>query len=434
MGFFDSIFKKEKRKTIQLIKVTLDELDSWFEDETKIHFGELNENSKKVLDNIQMLLNQFKENLEYLEEAVIKEEKVDQRLKQIVLSNRNNLVKKMRSFVDSVEIPIRINHKTVSEFYNSFMRKLEDLNKKSIKSYKRTKILFESETSQLLTDLKTMDKLIAELIGPINKKKALIKDIDETKENIENLKKEISLLKKLETDLKSQRNYLDKSKEKAYELKINLEKLVESEEWVYLKKLVTEKEEITKKIDKVRKSLIETLSPLKKSLRKYKNLKKRNKEDLDIYILSPIEALIEKGGIGIFKSIFIDIKESVLSGEIELKDKKKEKTLSLIKKILDTDILKDSIAKHNELNTKLELLDEKISNTKFLEKEVIEKKIKEIEQRIEELEDSIKESNKKSTLLEKDIMEKKTSLENKIESITNQKVNIIALLPKENLF
>ena len=432
MGFFDSIFKKEKRKTIQLIKVTLDELDSWFEDETKIHFEEVNENSKKVLNNIQMVLNQFREDLEYLEEAVIKEEKVDQRLIQIVLSNRNNLVKKMRSFVDSVEIPNRINHRTVLEFHNSFTRKLADLNKKSIKSYKRTKILFESDTSQLLTDLKTMDKLISELIDPINKKKALIKDIDETKENIKNLKKEISLLKKIETDLKSQRTYLDKSKEKENELKINLEKLVESEEWVYLKKLVTEKEEITNKIDKVRKSLIETLSPLKKSLRKYKNLKKRN-EELDIYIISPIEALIEEGGIGRFKSIFIDIKECVLSGEIELKNKKKEKTLSLINKILDTDILKDSIAKHNELATKLELLDKKISNTKFLEKEVIEKKIKEIEQRIEELEDSIKKSNKRTSLLEKEIIDKKTSLENKIESITNQKVNIIALLLKENL-
>ena len=45
------------------------------------------------------------------------------------------------------------------KYYNLFMRKLEYLNKKSIKSYKRTKLLFETETSQLSTDLKTATKI-----------------------------------------------------------------------------------------------------------------------------------------------------------------------------------------------------------------------------------------------------------------------------------
>ncbi|MCP8306561.1 MAG: hypothetical protein H3Z49_05630 [archaeon] len=280
MGLFDFIFKKGKKEMTKPLDVPLNKLDAWFDDETKIHFEELDANSKKVLDKIQMLIDQFRDDIESLEEAEIEEEKVDPRLLRIVLGNRISLVKKMRSFIDGINIPAQINCKTILEFHDSFMKMLEDVNIKSVKNYPRTKILFGSEASLLLKDLKILNKLFTELVDPIKEKRELIKDIDETKEDIKDLKEEISSLERNKIDLKGQRFNLERLGKEKSEVRKSLEKLVESEKWAYFSKLVQEKEDIRKEIKGARSEILQTVSPLGKSLKKFKNLMGTEKEKL----------------------------------------------------------------------------------------------------------------------------------------------------------
>ncbi|MCP8306562.1 MAG: DUF5320 domain-containing protein [archaeon] len=146
---------------------------------------------------------------------------------------------------------------------------------------------------------------------------------------------------------------------------------------------------------------------------------------MDVYINSPVEALIADGGFETLKSILNNVKKYILSREIELKDKKREKTLASIKEILETDTLKELIKKHNDLVTKVEFLSKAINKIKFEEKEILENKLEEIKRRIKELEGEIQKSNKKNKVLEKRFLDKKVLLENKIEQITNRKVNLI---------
>ncbi|MCP8305088.1 MAG: hypothetical protein H3Z50_06465 [archaeon] len=431
MGLFDFIFKKGKKEMTKPLDVPLNKLDAWFDDETKIHFEELDANSKKVLDKIQMLIDQFRDDIESLEEAEIEEEKVDPRLLRIVLGNRISLVKKMRSFIDGINIPAQINCKTILEFHDSFMKMLEDVNIKSVKNYPRTKILFGSEASLLLKDLKILNKLFTELVDPIKEKRELIKDIDETKEDIKDLKEEISSLERNKIDLKGQRFNLERLGKEKSEVRKSLEKLVESEKWAYFSKLVQEKEDIRKEIKGARSEILQTVSPLGKSLKKFKNLMGTEKEklvsekELDVYINSPVEALIADGGFETLKSILNNVKKYILSREIELKDKKREKTLASIKEILETDTLKELIKKHNDLVTIVVFLSKAINKIKFEEKEILENKLEEIKRRIKELEGEIQKSNKKNKVLEKRFLDKKFLLENKIEQITNRKVNLI---------
>ncbi len=431
MGLFDFIFKKGEKEITKPSDVPLNELDSWFDDKTKIHFEELAANSKKVLGNIQISIEQFRDDIESLEEAEIEEEKVDTRLRQIVLGNRISLVKKMRSFIDGIKIPAPINCKTILEFHDSFMKMLEDVNMKSVKNYQRTKILFGSEASSLLKDLKILNKLVAELVDPIKEKRELIKDIDETKEDIKDLKEEFSSLERNKKDLKGQRFNLERLGKEKSEVRKSLEKLVESEKWTYFSKLVQEKEDIRKEIKEARSKILQTFSPLGKSLKKFKNLMNTEKEklvsekELDVYINSPVEALIANGGLETLKSVLNNVKKFILSREIELKDKKREKTMASITEILETDTLKELIKKHNDLVTKVELLSKTINNIKFDEKEILENKLDEIKRSITELEDEIQKSDEKKKVLEKRILDKMVLLENKIEHITNRKVNLI---------
>ncbi|NIM44113.1 MAG: hypothetical protein GTN80_00310 [Nitrososphaeria archaeon] len=430
LGLFDFILKRGKKELAQPLDIPLHELDVLFDDETKIYFEELAVDSKKMLDKIQIVIDRFRDDIDSLEEAEIEEEKVDQRLLRIVLNNRTSLVKKMQSFVNSINVPSQTNYKTVLEFHDSILKRMGDINVKSVKSYQRTKILFGSEVSQILKDLKIMNRLVAELVDPIREKEELIKDIEETREEIGDLKEEISSLDRSKMDLEDRSSTLEKLIKEKNEIQKSLEKMVKSEEWSFFNKLKQEREEIQTDIREVRNQIIQTVSPLRKVLKKFKNIDRekkilKNEIKLDFYIDSPVEALIADKGLEKLKTILNNVEECILSREIRLKkDKRREKTLSSIKKIVRTETLKELIEKHNDLTTKVEFLDKTIDSTKFKQKEILENELEAIKSRIKELEDEEQKSNRKNEVIKESISNRKTLLESKIERITNRKINI----------
>ena len=100
--FLKNIFKEKQIKK----EVKLEQLEDWCKEKSKAVLDELNQNIKEKLENIKTNISGLKENINNLEKAEIKDaEKIEPRVKNVVISHRKNYLKVLNQFIRKVDIP-----------------------------------------------------------------------------------------------------------------------------------------------------------------------------------------------------------------------------------------------------------------------------------------------------------------------------------------
>jgi len=158
-----------------------------------------------------------------------------------------------------------------------------------------------------------------------------------------------------------------------------------------------------------------------KSMRKYTKIVLEDEYLLQKYLESPLNALLKDNELRII-SLLKGIEKNISNDSIELKDKKRKKTLAKIKE-LDKDFFDDFLKKYNDIKEKLNETNKKINKMdikgKILNKE---KELEELNINIEKIENDIE--NLKNEIEKIDIDEIKKDIENNIENIFNIEVEI----------
>jgi hypothetical protein len=155
-----------------------------------------------------------------------------------------------------------------------------------------------------------------------------------------------------------------------------------------------------------------------------KKVSKEEKEMLDLFITNPILALKKDPKAELFKKILKDMKELVESGEIELKDKEKEKRLEALEEIIKFDFFGSVFWKMNELQKKQLDLNKTISTSAVksdLEKEI--NKQKDFDKELTELNEKIGSEERQKQIIQKNILDEIDSARNFAQ--TNLKQTII---------
>jgi hypothetical protein len=407
--------KEEKRQKPQEKEMTRKELVLWL----KSLVEENKENAKKIIEDVRHEIKSGKKRIEekikILEVAEPKVKTLPKRVRLIFEGHRKKYPQRLRNLIEELNLPE--NFDEVLDFCNGFEKKLNDFSKSSFKNY------------SVLRDLVGQDA--ADVAKEINELNSLVKKVNEAMSNktVESAKNVLSLINeiKFKTERLGEFEIEEKNlNDKIVELKKEVEKinknilgLENSEEYNSHKNLEKDLGNFQNELKNLESKMFHSFSVLGSALKKYKGLA-FDEKSVEKVLSKPIETLLDEGEDGVDSSsnvieLLNKIKSAIISGSLELKDRKKEKSLNEIDK-MNNNYFEKFRDEHRKIENKLKETKSKIESITIpsqifdLKKEEEKKKynLKKIVEKVQDIkkeQDSIDISEMWNNL-EKEILEK----------------------------
>ncbi len=392
------------------------DLNDWLND--KISQSSLKNYFQEYFRSIREWKEQLEIKLEELRLAEIPSEhqRIEVKVKNLVLGHRNNYLREMEIFSEKLE-PLNLEdfytlsqQLKVSEFNQKFDLELERLAQKTMKSYQASQHLFFKETEEVFKVISKLnsiakefkDKKIQEDLVKLTEIKRLNNLLNDSLEKKSCLKAEIA---DKEKEIKNQNKEVEKMKDQLLKFK-------QSREYEQFLEGGKQKEEIERKIKENEDKIYYFFSKLNKLLKKYERIALEDNQLIKNYLEDSIKAWREDSGLKI-KSVLLKLKERLKDGSLTFEEKQKSNYLELIAKG-ETAYLDDL----TDENKKLIL--EQIRTAKQIDGNEIKHKIsskeKEINSSQEQLLKFEKELNETKNREEKiDLEQIKAEIESKIK-------------------
>lgn len=379
IDFFKKLFS-QKPEEIEVKKKDLKSFAARKHDElVEIVLSRL-QNDKAYFDS---LIENAKEKRDTLAKAKLKNDKIQKRAIQLMEGNRRTYLKRIDRFLDKHKFPDATKEEDIQslkEFIQGFEEDIDSLTKSTQRSYAVLQEFLANESRDLAQAIrgardqlrKTIQYLqesgyndsiktlqIFEQIKSLNERKRQIKDdeLNITKD-IEQIGMSLKTLQKDKKELKTSNEF---------------------QEYQALKHRI---EEASKDIDKQKAMFVEPFHVLEHALKKYKRMS-LEQNLISKYLDDASKAALNDKSASII-SVLDKLRDSVEKGKIDIKDKKKEKTLQAISRVSKgyledfRTVVANLQATINESQQKLE------HNSSREELEEVNSKIKKFEEQLKE--------------------------------------------------
>ncbi|GEM_PF-1715543 len=381
-----------------LEEIKLSDLEGWLNQ--KISESSLKSYFPEYFRLIQELKGQLQIKIERLKLAEIlpEHQRIEVKVKNLVLGHRNNYVREMEIFLGNLNILDTELFFTLSqqlkvlEFNQKFDLELERLAQKTMKSYQASQHLFFKETEDVF---KVMGKLNS--IAKEFKEKKISEHLIELTEIKrlsdllgENLEKKGSF----EEEIAGKEKQIQNQKKEVEKMKNHLQKLSKSKEYQQFLELGKQKEEIEKKIKENEDKTYSFFSKLNKLLKKYERIALEDNQVIKNYLEDSIKALKEDSGLKI-RTVLLKLKEKIVEGSFTFEEKQKNNFLELIAKS-ETSYLNDLADENKKLIIDKMKIIEKIDENE-INHEVLsnQKEIYSIQEHLSKLEKELSEIKNK---------------------------------------
>ena len=420
-NFLKKLFKLEPEQE----DISIEQLEQWFKDKVESVYSNLDGQLKEKINSIPSIIETIKQHITELENAGIKdEEKIEPKVKQVVLGNRKNYIRILNQFIDSIEMPEEINAKTSSVFCSEIHNKLDELGKSTQKTYYTAQHLFPDQVERIAKDIKDIGKAVKAIKTVIEKNN--ITKIEDGKAAIQNLIKSIDRKERLKKDLSEAKEHLDKSQKLKQESETKLVNLRSSKEFDGFNKLKQEHDEIDNKLHNLKNQIIDLFSSLIPGLKKYQRVALENEDLIGKYIENPAKALLEDRNLEII-DVLQKMKNSILSNSIDLRDKKREKALEKIEQITK-EKLKEILSDYDRLKGRESALDDKLKASKIMPLiEEAEYKLEHHTQMVEKIRKDIEKMEEDINKINIDEIEKE--VQDKIKEAINVEIKLLSSNP-----
>lgn len=355
------LFSQEKEPEQE--KVSISELEDWFNN--KIEKIGFDSDAQEFLSEVKKIKEQLPEKIENLRTANISKENknVQDRVKNVVEGHRDNYAREVEQFLENFPKLEKEQFKTIDDYqkvidYNKEIdQKIDDLAKRTAKSYQASQHLFFKQVEEIFNCLGKLNKLVKEFkkknkefsIEKLVLIKEGIKELNDTIEKKEMFQSEILIREK---DKKQFESHIKEKEEKLKELK-------ESKEYQNYQELEEEKSKIEKEIKDNDHLVFSYFSKLNKALRRYERLALDNKW-ITNYLEDNLKAFRKDSNLEI-KNSLQGLKKNLLEGKLNFEDKQNNNFLELIERS-ETGYLEQLSNKSKELTERKENIIEKINN------------------------------------------------------------------------
>jgi hypothetical protein len=356
LSFLKKIFQKEE--LLETEEVKFNELDSWLENKiSKLGFKE------EIIDFLNQLNDKkqlLKEKIDALKEAEIdpkEKDRVDEKIKNVVLGHRNNYLREMKQFLDKLNIPKEIDLQKAIKFNDSINKELDILAQKTAKNYQAAQHLFFKPVENVFKEVGEINLLIKSFDKKLER--GNLKRIEDISKKIYFLKEDKKRKEKLENELKWKELKLGRSHEGKEKQEDEIKRLKESREYLEFKSLKNKEKEVRKKDEENNDEIHLFFSKLARALRKYEKV---SLEALLIkqYLEDAVKAFFDDKELKIV-DVLKRLEKSLEKNETKLDDKQKENTFMQLEKVKLNHLQKflekgkELKKEHEETRTKLRL-------------------------------------------------------------------------------
>lgn len=298
--------------------------------------------------------------IEALKIAKLKNTNIPIRAKQLMEGNRKTYIKRINSFLEHNKFP-NVKDESgiiqVRQLKIKFDEELENLTKSTQKSYAVLQEFLANESANLAQSIKRLRELLDNIESELNKRGYLdsLKCVETTSALQEDKVKTSKIKddqKKLNDDLTYEQKIRDKMKEK-------LDKIRTGEEYSRYRELVSMKKSAEEDIQKHRHRFNEHFQVLEHALKKYERLS-LDKEAIVNYLKNSPQALEDDVGLKIL-NILEKLKDAIEQNKIDVKDKKREKTLQVINEI-NRGYMEEHLTVLQNLKNTLQDIDSRLHN------------------------------------------------------------------------
>jgi hypothetical protein len=394
------LFKQKER-----IGITLDTLEEWFDKKTKFFYEENEHKIDAIKIKIKEEIEKTKDNLQILKEAQLRNDKISTKELQFMDGARDFYIKRITQFLDNIVN----NEENPPSFVNEILTTINEFGKATLKSYNILQHFFKDEAYKLAQNIKKIEDSLKELKQRFENEK--IKNIEEIKEIIRIFRENTSKKEEIKHKISEiEKNRIELEKEKK-DILVKISNKEQSQEFKEYHRLNVEEFKINEQIDELKDEIIQYFSTLDHSLKKHIKLHPEDAEFLNKYIEEPLKALVDDYELKI-KKILEKVKKNIHDKKIELKDKKKEKTLSVLNKINEAK-LAAFLTEYNQLMVDLRNTKERIKQISIMD-EIEDIKI-DLKKKKQDIESNITQTNSlKEKLRNINLPEEKNNIKQKI--------------------
>jgi len=395
MGFLDKFLGGKSEEPKQTKKLQFSEVEGWIKQQKAYIEDRISKDSESILNEVSGILNEIKKRNEGLTEATMHKD-VQQRIRSIVSSSRDNYVTGVRNLMDKLEDLDTINAKeTVADV-------LSDLHKLDSKYGERVYFGFPDEIRKVKKGIKNLAKVSAELEEAIGGKKEKLALLDKSLDKVRAINDELETTKELNVRIENSESAISNMEKQKEGLEGKGESIKGSQRAEDLDKSKGELSTYTNKRNEIEAIILNTLAPLKRVFKKYKRVAETGRYPLGNvtgYLDNPVGTFLD--GDETFEVLISNVKKAVDENGLELTSGEKDKILKKISSI--------NVARIR--NLRVEYID-------------LKDKIDDLESQVSKLEisDELEGLNRKAGSMEKSISEEKGRLDKaKIEFQNKQK-------------
>jgi len=376
-NFIKKLFEKEEVFSEE--EANADELEEWLN--SKLSGIDFKEEIVEFLNKIKDKKWVLGEKVDILSKAEIDEkekERVEGKVKSIVLGHKDHYVKEMKRFVDSLEVPEKPDLQEVVSFNSILDKRLGELANRTAKSYQAAQHLFFKPVEDVFKGVGEINLLVKSFDKKLENKG--FKRVNEIQEKIKYLQEEKKKRERLEDDLKWREKKLERCLEGNEKQEEEIGKLRGSEEYKELKILKEEEEEIKSLVGDNKDEVHLFFSKLGRALRKYEKVTLEVKIVKD-YLGDAVKAFFSDNELKVV-GVLEGLGKSLNKGEVRLDEKQKENALELVEKA-KKGYLKGILEEGKKLQQRVEGVKAKLRRYN------VDKLIEEAEYKLEHFEDQI---------------------------------------------
>ncbi len=420
MGFVDflkKLFSEEGKAEEGVYKLEFAELEDFVNSLAKERARFADSEIETFRGRIDSLSRGLKESIGVLENAELRNSNIPDRVKQIMEGNRENYVQRMEKFLKEVEIPS--DSIEAMRFCESFSLNLKDLDQSVARGHHVMSEFFPKEAGVISNQIKELNRAIEET--KIKLQSFGFDKIDRLKLKLKEIIGKTSRKNFLDNEIKSSIEKIEELKAKVEEKGKMFDKFSGGFEYDEFTGLTDKKGLAELELKKLVEVLNHYFSEVEPALKKYSNYNPENKL-IKNYLKDVLKSVLEDEELEIVR-IIVNVRESMASGKLELKDKKKEKIFRELEK-LDMNYFKQFIGSYKKLKMEVEELDSEIKNSKVSEKYgKMKNDLDQSRKELEKLENVLEGMKKEHAMI--NVEDSFGFLENEIKEVFGKSVKII---------
>ena len=431
MGFFQKLFSRStKVEQDEPLHITTEEIES----RLKARLAEIeNQSFEDGLINVKGIIKAGGSAKAIVEEIgdIEFDDDIKSRTYKPIITSKPVYVRGMREALKGIRERQPENFGDLEKYNQNVIKALKSIQTIQLKKGRYMKHAFEKDVLKLGS---TLNKIIDEN-NSLNTNISEVKDFQSTSESIQSRIDEVMDIigsqKKLKDNIRIQRETKTKNKKRLQEIESEIDALKSSKEHIKYQNKLTELEEYIRERKKLENSILKSIGPLKRPLRKLekklnqqKGVEKVMLKKIKEYQKAPGSTFSQEDPSDILlEKILGRLKDAISTGEISLDNREKTKAISRIEELTSHE-LKQKLHKFSAVNKRESKLKTLIDNSSVMEK--IATRSEEKDRYLEEQDEQIASENDEPSA------SKMYDLKTEIEDLTSKLLNrpVILVLPE----